>query len=308
MKLNRKTPAPGRSRRQTTDNSRSGSFSYYARRSNYDFNTGRQVQREALQVQERVSRFKRSSRLKHLSAVLFTVAVAYLLTYSSTQPVMQLATPKDDKNAILLQPASAYQQQAASALKQSLLNHNKITLQRDHVAEAVSKAFPEVGDVTVVAPLLGSHPTVFIAPVNPVLIATGSNGPFVVDDTGTVIAPVSRLQDIASLKLPTVDDVSSGPLQVGQQAFTSDDVAFIHTVVTELAAKQLTVSRLTLPKGTAELDAFVAGQPFFVKFNLQNAKAREQAGTFLAVWDSLQHQHVTPSYIDVRVDGRAYYK
>ncbi len=66
---------------------------------------------------------------------------------------------------------------------------------------------------------------------------------------------------------------------------------------------------MTLPVGTSELDVRLAGQPYSVKFNLESGTARQQAGTFLATESKLKSQNVTPAeYIDVRVDGRAYYK
>jgi len=52
----------------------------------------------------------------------------------------------------------------------------------------------------------------------------------------------------------------------------------------------------------------VKGVPYNVKFNLMG-DARAEAGTYLAVKQRLEAGHVTPgSYIDVRVDERAYYK
>jgi hypothetical protein len=66
---------------------------------------------------------------------------------------------------------------------------------------------------------------------------------------------------------------------------------------------------MSLPSNANELDIQIAGQPYEVKFNLHSDKAREQAGTYLATIASLQKQGITPSkYIDVRVDGRAYYQ
>ena len=77
----------------------------------------------------------------------------------------------------------------------------------------------------------------------------------------------------------------------------------------QLTAKQYTISALTLPAGTSELDASLSGLPYIVKFNLQATNARQQVGTFLATAGRLSSQHITPAkYVDVRVDGRAYYQ
>ena len=90
---------------------------------------------------------------------------------------------------------------------------------------------------------------------------------------------------------------------------SSTDISFIKTVIAQLAAKQVIVSGLTLPVASREIDANIAGVGYIVKFNLQDGKALQQAGTFLATKGRLDSQSITPSqYIDVRVPGRAYYK
>ncbi|MGH7241431.1 MAG: hypothetical protein ACREGB_03995, partial [Candidatus Saccharimonadales bacterium] len=69
------------------------------------------------------------------------------------------------------------------------------------------------------------------------------------------------------------------------------------------------VESMALPPAAYELDVKPAGVGYFVKFNMHEDTARQQAGTFLAVRERLVSQGVTPgSYIDVRLDGRAYYK
>jgi hypothetical protein len=86
---------------------------------------------------------------------------------------------------------------------------------------------------------------------------------------------------------------------------------FIVSVVQQVKAHNIDISSLTLPSGTSELDMRLNNQPYFVKFNMHAglASARQQAGTFIAVKNRLESQGIAPSqYIDVRVDGRAYYQ
>jgi hypothetical protein len=86
-------------------------------------------------------------------------------------------------------------------------------------------------------------------------------------------------------------------------------VGFIQTVIAQLAAKQFVVSGMTLPAAASELDAQLAGQPYFVKFNLESDNPRGEVGTFLATIAQLRRQNIVPAkYVDVRVDGRAYYQ
>ena len=90
---------------------------------------------------------------------------------------------------------------------------------------------------------------------------------------------------------------------------TAANVHFIRTVITELASRQYTVSAMTLPAATSELDVQLAGQPYTIKFNLQSNRARQQAGTFISTIEHLKKSNTPPSkYVDVRVDGKAYYQ
>jgi hypothetical protein len=64
-----------------------------------------------------------------------------------------------------------------------------------------------------------------------------------------------------------------------------------------------------LPPAASELDVQLNGRPYFVKFNLQSNNPRGEAGTFLATIAQLSRQNIVPGhYVDVRVDGRAYYQ
>jgi hypothetical protein len=113
----------------------------------------------------------------------------------------------------------------------------------------------------------------------------------------------------AQSKLPQVVDQSGLQVKLNQQALTSADVSFIQTVVAQLAARKVTVSSLVLPASSNELDARIAGQTHFVKFNLHDNDARQQAGAYLATIAQLKRKNTPPSqYIDVRVPGRAYYQ
>jgi hypothetical protein len=68
------------------------------------------------------------------------------------------------------------------------------------------------------------------------------------------------------------------------------------------------IESLTLPSGLSELDVRIKGQGYYVKFNLLG-DGREEAGAYLALKSHLDAGHITPrQYIDVRVEGKGYYK
>lgn len=311
MKLFKKSSQPSGRQRQSLrsqDASQPGAFSYYARRSDYDFNTGRQMQRDEMVAQKRESRFKRSSRIKHLSAFGVTLVILTILTSLKTAPILTTPTVSQNKYAVLLQPSRVYEQAASDSLNESLLNRNKSTLRSKDVARALLDEFPEIGSVNVSSSLFSNRPNVVMSPVEPALLLSAGNGVYVVDRTGTAIVNAANVKDLAKLHLPTVQDQAAGPVKVKDQVLTSGEVAFMKTVVAELSAKEQSVSKMTLLTGAAELDVKTTGQPYTVKFNLHSPTARQQTGTYLAVQASLAAKQITPEYIDVRVPGRAYYK
>lgn len=208
-----------------------------------------------------------------------------------------------------LHDKAVYETAADKLLAGSIWNRNKITVNTSSVSQGMLKQFPELSSVSVTLPLLSKRPIVYIQTAQPALILSAQNGSFVVDTTGKVLLPSSKLPSGSQLALPLVTDQSGLNASINRQALTSGDVSFIQTVVAQLAARHFTVSLMVLPVGSSELDVHLANQPYIVKFNLESGDARQQAGTFLATQAKLQSQNVTPAqYVDVRVDGRSYYK
>ena len=209
-----------------------------------------------------------------------------------------------------LHSMSSYQRAASQLFAKSLSSSNKITVNTATIARQLEAAFPELTNVSVALPLIGHRPIVYIQAVKPALILVTNGGPsFVVNKDGRVEADASSVTNLKRLAVPVVHDRSGVILKLGATALSSEDVSFITTVLQELVHGNIAVGNLSLPAASRELDMSIQNQPFYVKFNLESDSARQQAGTFLATWHYLkQHNQVPSQYIDVRVDGRAYYK
>jgi len=282
-------------------------FSYRARRSEQDRGIGRQAQREtARQAGNRLGYFW----LQRFGLVILLLAVVAsavnIITLSTTAKVVPLAT---DGNRLFLRPTKVYQDAASQQLQRSIWNHNKITVDTAKLSQQLLDQFPELSSVSVTVPLLAHRPLVYIQPVQPALILATGNGSFIIDTTGKALDSGASPAVLHQPQLTLVTDQSGLRLQPNHQALSAGNVSFVQTVTAQLAAKQFSVSGMTLPVATSELDVQLAGQPYFVKFNLQSDNPRGQAGTFLATIAQLRRQNIVPAkYIDVRVDGRAYYQ
>lgn len=283
------------------------SMSYYSRRSEETLNTGRNLRREAqAQAAKKIAHFwlHRFGLIILLSAAL--VCLIYIMTLSTNPEVVPVT---DVAAGNLIHAPATYQAAAGKLLASSLLNRNKLTIDTNRVSQQLQNEFPELSSVSVTLPLLAHRPVIYIQTSSPAIILNGVSGAYVLGDSGRVLAAAPSAAAFAKLNLPVITDQSGLRLALGRQALTAANVSFAETVVAQLAARQVKIAQMTLPAAASELDVHLAGQPYFVKFNLQSGDARQQAGTFLATQSRLASQHITPSqYIDVRVDGRAYYK
>ncbi len=310
MKLFRraaKTPT-GRQRFKESGAQLGSAFSYHALRSEQDVSTGRQEPRPDRRAQTRP--FWQFWSKRFVMAATLVVAIAVFVNVSVLLPSAKI-TLLDGASATnpLLRSNGAYQQAADAILTKSVWNRNKITVNTGALRAGLLKQFPEIDDASVSLPLFGHRPVVYLQPAQAALILNASNGSFVVDTRGKALLSASASASSTTSGLVQLTDQGGLTVKLNQQALTAQDVAFIQTIISQLKARGFSVASMTLPASASELDVQIAGKPYFVKFNLNNSDARQQAGTFLATVTQLGRQNVAPTqYVDVRVDGRAYYK
>lgn len=253
---------------------------------------------------------RRSAPKKFLMVVLTIVGTALVLNsliLNRDPEILPLADTRGRQ--LLLRSHETYYEAIRRVLGGSLTNLTKLTVDTKDVALAIQKQFPELEAVSVAFPVVGHQPTVYLQPAEPVLLLKSADGGlFVLGTSGRVLADAAPLARLKKLALPVVEDQSGLQIAPGSTVLPSDNISFITEVVGQLRAKRLTVTGLTLPRGTSELDVRIKGEAYFIKFNLRG-NARAEAGAFLAVKKHLERENKTPrSYIDVRVENKAYYR
>ena len=281
-------------------------YSYHARRSSEPRALGRQLLSSAVNARhaKKVAHYWRQRFGLFLIILAILFGVANLLTLD-TSPVVK---PLSGSGAVaFLHSLPSYQRTAERLFGSSLLNHNKITVDTASVERGLKKAYPELSVVSVTLPLFGHRPYIYISQADPALVLrTQTNQRFIIDTQGRAIAATNVS---ASSDLLEVRDQSGSTIHLGDLALPSTTVGFIRAVHFQLAQRQAHVSYVTLPPSGSELDVYMAGTQYFVKFNLASGTALQQAGTFLATQQYFEERGIDPSqYVDVRVDGRAYYR
>lgn len=248
-------------------------------------------------------------RVLGVSLIILVVALALNSLFLGREPVVVVHTQADGRQ-LLLRSQETYQKAAQQVLGSSFANSNKLTINTDKIAKEVQAQFPELGAVTVVLPFIGRQAAVHIQTSRPALLLSSgqAGGVFLVDESGRAMMDASKVPVSVKEQLPVVQDQSGMPVSVGDSVLPKDDVDFITEVIGQLAAKNIKVSAMTLPAGGSELDVFIEGASYFVKYNLRG-DARVAVGSFLAVKQHLEREGKTPgSYIDVRVENKAYYR
>lgn len=249
------------------------------------------------------------SRKGAVVALLLIAAVLFISNLILSRDPEVIALAGTDGRRLFLRSQDSYYQAARQILNSSPANTNKLTINSGRIAKEMQERFPELEVVSVTLPIVGRKPSIYIQPARPALLLRVSDGGlYIVDTVGRALISASQVSKADKLGLPLVDDQSGLLPELGKNVLPSDSIAFITEVVGQLKAKNIKVTSVSLPKATNELDIRVEGKPYAVKFNLRG-DARAEVGAFLAVKQHLERENKTPSsYIDVRVDNKAYYK
>jgi hypothetical protein len=109
--------------------------------------------------------------------------------------------------------------------------------------------------------------------------------------------PKLRIIDDSGLKASATQNVASNRF-----------LSFVGRVVADAADKGLTVRTITIPEFTTRQIAIkLRGSPISYKFSIDRS-AGEQVEDMARVRSYLQRHHLRPSYVDLRVKGKAFYK
>lgn len=268
-------------------------------------------QQRGVAQEERDTKIKKHALRRRIvllaSAGAMTLLAASVLYLGSSPKVVISQT--GDKAPILLHSQADYQAAAQQLAQKSLANYNKITIDSNAIEQALREQFPELASVRVQVPIVGTRPTVVVAPREPVAVLQPSRGgTFVIDAGGTAI---KQGQAPDGMDLPAIIDQTGSEAVLGRQVLPSTTLGLINKQAYQLAQKNIAIESFILPAQAAqEVDLRVAGLPYYIKFSTASPTTfDEQIGSFLAMRDYLSGKGITPKeYVDVRIPGRAYYK
>jgi hypothetical protein len=311
---NKKNTVPER-RRPTGSNISTKSFSYYASKRSVAPPSNATESRQMAIQSEKKRHFKLSRPNMGTVGQQFGTILLVIVLIASVISTLQV---DNNPRVVLLNSASHYalhttkdyQRVVTDSLRSSLLNSNKITVNTRSVVQNLRQQFPEIYDASLVLPLIGHRPTLYVELTQPSIVLKTASQATVIDNSGRALM-TSSSSAYRDLKLPILKDESNIQHKVGDVALSSDNVAFVRDVVRQFASQGVGIAKLVLPAGKEELDVYPKHAKYYVRFNLHETTSREQAGTYFAVRQQLQKQgkkaKLPQQYVDVRLVGRAYY-
>lgn len=297
----RRHPTGGTSTRQ--------SFSYYSSQRRSPESSNQTGARQVAADQKSNSAF--AGYLSFVGKRFGSIAIGLVLFASAISLLQVDTTPRvvllNDSSKYRVNSEATYAESVADSIRGSFLNSNKVTINTTDIVQDLKLKYPEVYDASIVLPLVGHKPTLYVELARPALLVMTPRQTSVVDVSGRALSVAEG--NVRAEGLPSVIDESQLEIELGKVVFSSSSVSFIEEVVRQFGAKNIIIDKMILPAGKEELDVYPKNKKYHVKFNLHETNVREQLGTYFAVKKQLVKKGTTPKqYIDVRLAGRAYYQ
>jgi hypothetical protein len=201
-----------------------------------------------------------------------------------------------------------YREFAEKLLNESLTNKNKLTVDTQKLEQRITEEFPEFSDASISLPLLGHRPVVALTTEKPVLLVASQEGVFAVNKNGRAVVKANGNQSVEGLTLPVVRDEAGIEVGLGKGVLTSQDVAFITTIVKQFDDKKIGIDSITLPPLASELHVRTTGDKYFIKFSLLT-DPRIASGQYFAIRKKIVAGTIKPSeYVDSRVEEKVFVK
>ncbi len=172
------------------------------------------------------------------------------------------------------------------------------------LASYLQKTHPDIASVYLArSPYLPLN-TFVVRFRTPLVAWTVSGQQFYIDDQGTMFA---RLHSAAPSL--TIED-ASGVLPTDQTTSVASKrfIRYLGQLLGALEVRKVgTVQRVVIPASTRELDIYLEGRGYPIKTHIDR-NPEGQAADVASALAFMDEQKITPSYVDVRVEGKAYYK
>ena len=300
----RKNKNSGRSRGNHGKDNPVFMYTYHNVRDNFDESRERNENKEI--IPKLINPFKKLSAL--IVLLILIIAVINLIYLSSTPKVFLLNNNSKISNLYNNLYGKQVYKEVKNYFDSSLLNYNKLSINLNGLNKDVTSKFPIVTNTSYNIPLFKNQVEIYLTTSNPALIISDNGVNYVLNENGEVILNNQANNAISGLNLPKIV-TNAKSINLGSNILSQQEVSFIQSVQQQLVDKNYQITYMKISGSGEELDVYIKGKSFFVKFNLAGNDARLESGRFLATMNYLNANKINPSqYIDVRSEGRVFYK
>lgn len=200
-------------------------------------------------------------------------------------------------------PAQSVSDSINKILDSSLFGRNTIFLSTDKLAKQLMDQDKQLGGVKIGRDFVNGL-IVTITEETPSLGWQSGSSVFVLSSDGRAIGLVEK----ADSNMPIVVDSANIPVNIGQKVVPTEFIDFVQIITQGLRAQKIDFVQLSVPAESVGELYVQTKVGYKIKFDTARDGAA-QLNDLKAVLASLSSQKKTPTeYIDLRIEGRAFYK
>lgn len=273
------------------------------------------LQRETLRTQQVASQrlIKQEHSLVRRRRFIWVAVVGVFILGVIFMQRMSLGTVQiDASDPLNSQESAVYQATVNEYLNKNVPFRQSWLIDENNFKEYIQKKHPEISQATLNASTPFKNTlTVRIALRRPLYRwQDAAKEARYVDSQGVLFS--TRLSDAAQKKLIQIDDQSGAVLESGSSALSQDVMGIIGALPAEIKSvysNKTEVSKVIIPSSTREVRvALTGGAKYFIKLSTERTLGA-QMGELRALLKHLNKKRATPrEYIDLRLQGRAFYK
>lgn len=294
MKNAKDQPLTRREKRELAEKSRAVSLSQNLNR-NQTISGYRAEESERMENRKLVIRRRKISGffigLMAASILIFVILLQLVIKISVVAPATKLNQPEKYAQAI----DSYYNARPIERLqsyldKQNLLNE----LQRE---------YPEIEDITALKMVNLANYKFELKFRQPVAAWKSGSAMLYVDSNG-----VSFTKNYYDEPKIIISDESALQVSSGKTIASNSFIGFIGRLISAAQQKELTVSKISIPPASLrQVEVTLDGVKFPVKM-LTTASVEGQVNNLVSAINYFNQHQISPSYLDLRVEGKGYYK
>lgn len=205
---------------------------------------------------------------------------------------------------------SVYLQSIEEYIDENIPLRQSWLLDTEALERQLQDKHPEVQSLIVQSRLIHTATVVQIQFRKPAFVlATGENNLFI--DKNGVLFTINHYKNVDINRLPAVENMANGVAQTGDRIVTASvaqSVAQLYALLPGVYGDGAVVSTVLLPRSAREVYIKMSTQPYIIKFSVERPVS-QQIGELRSLLEYMRSTSTNPAeYIDIRIEGKAFYK